>query len=317
MATALRPVGHEERLTLVEPPRGAPHTPDHLRRGVRRGVQRLLLAERSRPGDPQQAAGDQGAERQLQDRRRPARAAARGSRELQKQAYETQARFARVALGRRPRAHAGPDPRCRAEAVRGGARPPRRRAEGHGATRSRSGSTEPFTQTISVARYAALLLALPLILYQAVRVPHTGVHAAASARSRYRSWRWSRCCSSRASPSATSSCSTRDRVPAELQRRQVRHPGPGQRLLQVRRSCSWGRSGSCSRSRWPSWPSPDWDRDRRSSCARAAATRSSASRSLAAVATPTPDPVTMTLAMAPARSCSTRRVSCWPVGSTA
>ncbi len=48
------------------------------------------------------------------------------------------------------------------------------------------GVTEPFVTTFTVAAYAALLLALPFILCQIVRLRPTGVQPGASAGSRCR-----------------------------------------------------------------------------------------------------------------------------------
>ena len=84
---------------------------------------------------------------------------------LQKQAYETQARFLESLSAADLELTPG-QTRLRAQAVEAA------RAAAAGVPKDTAsnpitlGVTEPFTQTISVALYAALLLALPLILYQ-------------------------------------------------------------------------------------------------------------------------------------------------------
>jgi sec-independent protein translocase protein TatC len=164
MATALRPVGHEERLTLVG------HL-EELRTRLIICVAAIAVAfsvcywpndrvleilnkplETKEQTDSSKSGGD------------PLEQQARFSR-LQKQAYETQARFLESLSAADLELTPG-QARLRAQAVEAA------RAAAAGVPRDTAsnpitlGVTEPFTQTISVALYAALLLALPLILYQ-------------------------------------------------------------------------------------------------------------------------------------------------------
>ena len=161
------------------------------------------------------------------------------------------------------------------------------------------GVTEPFVTTFTVAGYAALLLSLPFLLYQAyafvlpafspaerkVALPVMAmVPVLFIAGVRLRLLR---------RPAAGR------RLPAELQRRLVRHPHPGLGLLQV-----LGRPDRADRAAVP-------DPGRRAGASRAWASSAAASCAknrgyvilglaiVAAVATPTPDPVTMLIAMAP------------------
>jgi sec-independent protein translocase protein TatC len=164
MATALRPVSHEDRLTLVG------HLEELRTRliicvaalAVTFGVcywqnDRVLEIlnkplETKEQNDSSKRSGD------------PLEQQARFA-QLQKKAYAAQAAFleslSAADLGLTP----GPV-RLRAEAVAG------MRAAAAGVPRDVAsnpitlGVTEPFTQTIAVSFYAALLLALPLILYQ-------------------------------------------------------------------------------------------------------------------------------------------------------
>ena len=164
MATALRPVGHEERLTLVG------HL-EELRKRLIICVAALAVTfsvcywqndlvlqilnkplETKEQNDSSKSGGD------------PLEQQARFSK-LQKQAYETQARFLDSLSAADLQLTPG-QTRLRAEAVTAA------RAAAAGVPKDTAsnpitlGVTEPFTQTISVALYAAILLALPLILYQ-------------------------------------------------------------------------------------------------------------------------------------------------------
>jgi sec-independent protein translocase protein TatC len=164
MATALRPVGHEERLTLVG------HL-EELRKRLIICVAALAVTfsvcywqndrvlqilnkplETKEQNDSSKSGGD------------PLEQQARFSK-LQKQAYETQARFLESLSAADLELTPG-QARLRAEAVTAA------RAAAAGVPKDTEsnpitlGVTEPFTQTISVALYAAILLALPLILYQ-------------------------------------------------------------------------------------------------------------------------------------------------------
>jgi sec-independent protein translocase protein TatC len=164
MATALRPVGHEERLTLVG------HL-EELRKRLIICVAALAVTfsvcywqndrvlqilnkplETKEQNDSSKSGGD------------PLEQQARFSK-LQKQAYETQARFLESLSASDLELTPG-QARLRAEAVTAA------RAAAAGVPKDTEsnpitlGVTEPFTQTISVALYAAILLALPLILYQ-------------------------------------------------------------------------------------------------------------------------------------------------------
>jgi sec-independent protein translocase protein TatC len=164
MATALRPVGHEERLTLVG------HL-EELRKRLIICVAALAVTfsvcywqndrvlqilnkplETKEQNDSSKSGGD------------PLEQQARFSK-LQKQAYETQARFLESLSAADLELTPG-QTRLRAEAVTAA------RAAAAGVPKDTEsnpitlGVTEPFTQTISVALYAAILLALPLILYQ-------------------------------------------------------------------------------------------------------------------------------------------------------
>jgi sec-independent protein translocase protein TatC len=164
MATALRPVGHEERLTLVG------HL-EELRKRLIICVAALAVTfsvcywqndrvlqilnkplETKEQNDSSKSGGD------------PLEQQARFSK-LQKQAYETQARFLESLSAGDLELTPG-QTRLRAEAVTAA------RAAAAGVPKDTESNpitlwvTEPFTQTISVALYAAILLALPLILYQ-------------------------------------------------------------------------------------------------------------------------------------------------------
>ena len=98
MATALRPVGHEERLTLVG------HLEELRTRliicvaalavafGVCYWQNDAVLEILNRPLETKEQADSS------RSRRRSARAAARASRGCSEQAYETQARVPRIAL---------------------------------------------------------------------------------------------------------------------------------------------------------------------------------------------------------------------------
>jgi sec-independent protein translocase protein TatC len=162
MATALRPVGHEERLTLVG------HL-EELRTRLIICAAALAVTftvcywqndrvldilnrplETKEQSDSSKRTGD------------PLEQQARFSK-LQKQAYETTATF----LESLSAADLTPGQvRLRARAIEA------QRAAAAGVPRDTAsnpitlGVTEPFTQTISVSFYAALLLALPLLLYQ-------------------------------------------------------------------------------------------------------------------------------------------------------
>ena len=88
-------------------------------------------------------------------------------------------------------------------------------------------------------------------------------------------------------------------VPAELQRRQLRHPGPGAGLLQVRDHGPDRDGAAVPGARRDPRRHARGDRHAARSCARTAATRSSSSRS-SRCCCPGQDPVTMLLLMAPA-----------------
>ena len=141
------------------------------------------------------------------------------------------------------------------------------------------GVGEPFTVTFKVVGYAALLVSLPFLLWQA----YAFVLPAFSPRER-----------EIALPlmlmvpflfiagvvfAYYMVAAERDQLPAELQRRQLRHPHPGAGLLQVL-DHGPGRDGAVV-------PGPDRHprgrrapgSSRRASCARTAATRSSSSPS--------------------------------------
>jgi sec-independent protein translocase protein TatC len=162
MATALRPVGHEDRLTLV----------DHLEElrtrliicvaalavtfGVCYWQNDRVLEILNRPLDTkEQADSSKKSGDPLEQQARFAR--------LQKRFYRDQAAFLQslsatdlTAGQAKLKAQAAASALAAAAAVpRGGNQNP-----------ITLGVTEPFTQTISVAFYAALLLALPLLLYQ-------------------------------------------------------------------------------------------------------------------------------------------------------
>jgi sec-independent protein translocase protein TatC len=162
VATALRPVSHEDRLTLVG------HLEELRSRlvicvaalavtcGLAYWQNDLVLEVLNRPLESKQQAdssktgGD------------PLEQQARFSR-LQKQAYEAQARF----LESLSAADLTPGQvRLKAQAIEA------QRAAAAGVPDADKqkpitlGVTEPFTQTISVSFYAGLLLALPLLLYQ-------------------------------------------------------------------------------------------------------------------------------------------------------
>src|SRR5215213_1275340 len=162
MATALRPVGHEERLTLVG------HL-EELRTRLIICVIALAVTtgfcywqngrvldilnkplETKEQADSSKRSGD------------PLEQQARFSR-LQKQAYEDTASF----LESLSAADLTPgQAKLRAKAIES------QRAAAAGVPRDVAsnpitlGVTEPFTQTISVSFYAGLLLALPILLYQ-------------------------------------------------------------------------------------------------------------------------------------------------------
>ena len=172
----IRPIGHAERLSIVD------HL-DELRtrliwclRRLRRRVLPLLLAEREGPRDRQQAARGVPAARQGQ---RPARAGrplrpgdrpgARGPR-AGAQRHPGGARGARrasrgSALRRAPRRSA---PARSSRTPRGRSRSPARIVPDETGRRPVTlGVAEPFVVTFTVAGYAALLLSLPFILWQA------------------------------------------------------------------------------------------------------------------------------------------------------
>ncbi len=162
MATALRPVGHEERLTLVG------HL-EELRTRLIICVAALVVTcgvcywqndrvleilnrplEAKEQADSSKSGGD------------PLEQQARFSR-LQKQAYESTAAFLQsLSPGDLTPAQQRALERAIGAQERAAAGVPRDTASNP----ITLGVTEPFTQTISVALYAALLLALPLILYQ-------------------------------------------------------------------------------------------------------------------------------------------------------
>src|SRR5918998_4469835 len=164
MATALRPVGHEERLTLVG------HL-EELRTRLIICVAALAVTcgfcywqnnrvldilnrplETKEQADRSKRSGD------------PLEQQARFAR-LQKQAYEAQAAFLESLSAADLELTPG-QVRLRARAVEAA------RAAAAGVPRDVGsnpitlGVTEPFTQTISVSFYAGMLLALPILLYQ-------------------------------------------------------------------------------------------------------------------------------------------------------
>ncbi len=166
MATTLRPVGHEDRLTLVG------HL-EELRTRLIICIAALAVTfgvcywQNDRVlRDPQQAAG--------RPRSRTTAPSARGDpleqqarfAQLQKKAYAAQAAFLE-SLSAADLSLTPGQVKLRARGRRGACapRPPacRRDVASNPIT---LGVTEPFTQTIAVSFYAALLLALPLILYQ-------------------------------------------------------------------------------------------------------------------------------------------------------
>ena len=165
MATQLKPVGHEDRLSIVE------HL-DELRTRIiicvaqlRRRRGHLPVAGRPDPRDRQPAAR-RGAVRQAVRRDpRPARAGrllAAGAEAGQPAARATAKRARRPTEGTEPELRDQPRQLARAADGRGGGdaarRPPRRPVT--------LGVGEPLTATLTVAGYAALLITLPLLLYQ-------------------------------------------------------------------------------------------------------------------------------------------------------
>ena len=247
MATALRPVGHEERLTLVG------HL-EELRTRLIICVVAIVVAfsvcywqndrvleilnkplETKEQNDSSKSGGD------------PLEQQARFSR-LQKQAYETQARFLESLSAADLELTPG-QTRLRAQAVEAARAAAAARAEGHGvepdhARGHRAVHADDLRRALRRAAPRAAADPLP-----GVRVPHTGVHAArAQGRGAdhvarpgpvpRRAWR-----------SATSSCSNgRSRsCRTSTTTTSTSWSRPGRTTSSS--SCSWGRSGSCSRSR--------------------------------------------------------------------
>ena len=167
MATRLKPIAHDDRLSLVE------HL-DELRTRIiicvvalLRRVRRLPVAGGLRPRHRQQAARGRRQQRSRATRRatRSSRPTA-GSRRRRRSTSEI-ARDGDVA--RRVRGRAPSTLREQAEDLAAAARGGRRDHAEHG---RRScpvtlGVGEPLTATLIVAGYAALLITLPLLLYQA------------------------------------------------------------------------------------------------------------------------------------------------------
>jgi sec-independent protein translocase protein TatC len=162
MATALRPVGHEDRLTLVD------HL-EELRTRLIVCVAALavtfsicywqndrVLQILNRPLDTKEQADST---KRSGD---PLEQQARFSR-LQKQFFTDQAAF----LGSLSKADLTPaQEHLQARAVASARAAAAAVPKGGNQNPITLGVTEPFTQTISVSFYAALLLALPLLLYQ-------------------------------------------------------------------------------------------------------------------------------------------------------
>jgi sec-independent protein translocase protein TatC len=162
MATALRPVGHEDRLTLV----------DHLEElrtrliicvaalavafGICYWQNDRVLEILNRPLDTKEQADSS---KHSGD---PLEQQARFSR-LQKKFYTDQAAF----LDSLPATDLSPaQVRLKEQAVASARAAAAAVPRGSNQNPITLGVTEPFTQTISVAFYAALLLSLPLLLYQ-------------------------------------------------------------------------------------------------------------------------------------------------------
>ena len=136
------------------------------------------------------------------------------------------------------------------------------------------GVTEPFMTTLTVAAYAALVIALPVLLYRGLRVRAAGLQPHRAPRRRCR---WllmvpvlftagsGLLLLRRAGPGR--------QVPAELQRLAVQHPGPGARLLQLRGAADPLDGLAVRGPDGDSGGRPDRAHARPSSCASGAATR--------------------------------------------
>ena len=144
-------------------PRRAAHAADHLRRGVPRLLRRGVLAERHAAGHHEPAAGEDGLQvRQPRTRSSARRTSSSSRRRSTSRRRPPSARW-RPTTGLSAR-HAR-DVRASSHATRGAtaAATPELSAK----RPVTLGVGEPFTATFKVAAYAALLLAMPLLLYQA------------------------------------------------------------------------------------------------------------------------------------------------------
>ena len=165
--TTLRPDRHEDRLSLVE------HL-DELRKRliicvvvVRRLLRRLLLAERRAARHRQPPARETAFKDDGKETKDPLERTA---------AFQAQLRKSAIASGGEPSTASRRDDRATRATAQAATRSSRARTRRARATPSRRrearkpvtlGVAEPFTATVRVAAYAALLLALPLLLYQA------------------------------------------------------------------------------------------------------------------------------------------------------
>ena len=97
------------------------------------------------------------------------------------------------------------------------------------------GVAEPFVVTFTVAGYAALLLSLPFILWQAYAFLLPAFDPARTPRRAPADGDGARPVRRRRALRLLRRAPARRRLPPELQRRRVRHPHPGARLLPLRR----------------------------------------------------------------------------------